>query len=88
MRLYSRPVAMEGARREFASLSIGYSESPEALAVEADALVLVTEWPQYRDLGWRALAQSMRIPLLLDGRNFLEREVLERAGFRYFAVGR
>lgn len=82
------PVAMEGARREFAGLPIGYCDSPEALAVEADALVLVTEWPQYRELAWRALAQSMRIPLLLDGRNFLEREVLEGAGFRYFAVGR
>lgn len=82
------PVAMECARRECASLPIGYSESPEALALEADALVLVTEWPQYRDLPWPALAQSMRIPLILDGRNFLERDVLEGAGFRYFAMGR
>ncbi|HPQ16298.1 MAG TPA: UDP-glucose/GDP-mannose dehydrogenase family protein, partial [Bryobacteraceae bacterium] len=60
----------------------------ETLAAEADALVLVTDWPEYRNLPWSALAKLMRTPLVVDGRNFLERDVLERAGFRYLGMGR
>lgn len=82
------PVALERARREYGDSSICFADSPELLAMEADALVLVTEWPLYRDLPWRELAATMRTPLLLDGRNFLERETLEPAGFRYVGMGR
>ncbi len=82
------PIALERARREFGDTNLCFAESMDLLAMEADALVLVTEWPQYRDLPWRKLAQAMRTPLLLDGRNFLDREALEEAGFRYLAMGR
>jgi UDPglucose 6-dehydrogenase len=57
------------------------------MAEETDALVLVTEWPQYRELPWEQMAQCMRRRLLLDGRNFLDRETLVRLGFRYVGVG-
>jgi UDPglucose 6-dehydrogenase len=82
------PVALDRARRETNATPIAYCDSPEELAVEADALVLVTEWPQYQDLRWGELARSMRTPLILDGRNFLDRCRLERAGFRYLGMGR
>jgi UDPglucose 6-dehydrogenase len=82
------PVAMGRARAECADLDISFAESPAALAFDADALVLVTDWPQYRELPWVAMARSMRTPLLLDGRNYLDRETLERAGFRYLGMGR
>jgi UDPglucose 6-dehydrogenase len=82
------PVALDRSRQDFQGLPVCYSESMQALAAEADALVLVTDWPQYRNLPWPALAQCMRTPLILDGRNFLERDVLERAGFRYLGMGR
>lgn len=82
------PVALERARRELAELPVCFSDSIDLLAMEADALVLVTDWPQYRDLPWRELAGIMRTPLVLDGRNFLDREPIERAGFRYLAMGR
>lgn len=81
------PIALDRARRECDS-SVGLVESVEQLAVDADALVLVTEWPQYRDLPWAKLAGLMRTPLLLDGRNFLERAALEAAGFQYIGMGR
>lgn len=82
------PIAMDRARRECAGSSICFAGSIELLAMDSDALVLVTEWPQYRELPWHALAGSMRTPLILDGRNFLEKEALEAAGFRYVGMGR
>jgi UDPglucose 6-dehydrogenase len=82
------PIAMDRAKRECCDLPIAFVPNAGKLAEEADALVLVTEWPQYRELAWSDLAAIMRTPLMLDGRNFLERDVLERAGFRYLGMGR
>jgi UDPglucose 6-dehydrogenase len=81
------PVALERARRECASLGMTFCDSVEAVASDADALLLVTEWPQYRELNWEALAKKMANPLLIDGRNCLEAAVLEKAGFRYLGMG-
>lgn len=82
------PVALERARREWSKLDVQYCDDVTALAQDADALVLVTDWPQYRDLPWETLAATMRQPLLIDGRNFLDRERLQRAGFTYLGMGR
>lgn len=82
------PIALDRARAECAGLPVSFSETPESLAIDADALVLVTDWPQYHDLPWPQVAASMRTPIILDGRNFLERDLLERAGFRYLGMGR
>jgi UDPglucose 6-dehydrogenase len=54
----------------------------------ADAAVLVTEWPEFREIDWNAAAASMRHQLVVDGRNFLDGELLQRAGFTYEGVGR
>jgi UDPglucose 6-dehydrogenase len=55
----------------------------------ADAVVLVTEWPEFRELDWAGEVRSrVREPLVVDGRNFLDRELLTRAGFTYEGVGR
>ncbi len=80
------PVAMPRFRHEYPSLEILCCDSPEEVASGADALVLITEWPQYRDLPWERLAQAMQTPILLDGRHVLERARLERAGFRYISL--
>ncbi len=82
------PVALERARHECGDMGISFADSAEALTADIDALVLVTEWPQYRELPWDSIAKKMRTPLLLDGRNFLDRAALEAAGFRYVAMGR
>ena len=82
------PVALPRAQREWPKLEVHYCETVETLAQDCDALVLVTDWPQYRDLPWEHLATRMRQPLLLDGRNFLDRERLRRAGFTYVGLGR
>jgi UDPglucose 6-dehydrogenase len=54
----------------------------------ADAAVLVTEWPEFREVDWDDAKQRMRKPLLVDGRNFLDGDLLEKAGFTYEGVGR
>jgi UDPglucose 6-dehydrogenase len=60
----------------------------EQLAQDADALVLVTEWPEFRELPFEALAQRMRTPVIVDGRNCLDRHVLLEAGIEYIGIGR
>jgi len=80
------PVAMERFRRERPDLDVTLCETAEGVARDADALVLVTEWPQYRELDWEALAAGMRSPIMLDGRYVLDRVRLARAGFRYVAL--
>jgi UDPglucose 6-dehydrogenase len=54
----------------------------------ADAAVLVTEWPEFAELDWAEVANRMARPLIVDGRNFLDAEVLAAAGFEYEGVGR
>ena len=80
------PVALPRARREYGDSGIAFCEDPVEMAKGADALVLVTEWPQYRDLPWEDLAREMRHPLVLDGRQFLDRPRLTRAGFHYVGI--
>ena len=55
----------------------------------ADAVVLVTEWPEFRELDWAGeVKRRMRAPIVIDGRNFLDREALLEAGFTYEGIGR
>jgi UDPglucose 6-dehydrogenase len=54
----------------------------------ADAAVLVTEWPEFAELDWDEVKWRMRFPLIVDGRNFLDREALIAAGFTYEGIGR
>ncbi|MEN9207821.1 MAG: UDP-glucose/GDP-mannose dehydrogenase family protein [Gloeomargarita sp. GMQP_bins_120] len=82
------PVALERAQREWSKLAVQYCDDVLALARDADALVLVTDWPHYQELPWETLTRVMRQPLLIDGRNCLDRERLRQAGFTYLGVGR
>jgi UDPglucose 6-dehydrogenase len=77
------PVAMERFRADHSSLDVTCCATAEEVAEDADALVLVTEWPEYRELDWERLAKSMRGAFLVDGRHTLDRGRLTRAGFRY-----
>ncbi|MGK2932401.1 MAG: UDP-glucose dehydrogenase family protein, partial [Solirubrobacterales bacterium] len=80
------PVAMDAAR----SLLPGVEMRDTALsALEgSDAAVLVTEWPEFRELDWAGAASTMKRPLIIDGRNFLDADVLHGAGFAYEGIGR
>ena len=61
---------------------------PERLADSCDALVLVTDWAQFKNLDYGKMAGLMNAPVMIDGRNFLDQKSLESAGFQYIGVGR
>ena len=69
-------------------LMVEFCEDPYTTAEGADALVLVTEWPQYKELDLSQLAANMRTPILLDGRNLFDPNEARKAGWTYLGVGR
>jgi UDPglucose 6-dehydrogenase len=81
------PVAEEPARTALGP-AVELADSAEAALQDADAAVLVTEWPEFADLDWPAAAGSMARALIVDGRNFLDVEALRAAGFAYEGIGR
>jgi UDPglucose 6-dehydrogenase len=80
------PVAGGVARPMLPSVDI--CEDPYAALADADAAVLVTEWPQYAELDLGRVKQLLRTPLLVDGRNLFEPSVVTDAGISYECVGR
>jgi UDPglucose 6-dehydrogenase len=67
---------------------VEFVDSPADALRDADAGVVVTEWPELRDLPWRELRATMRTPLLIDGRNHLDADAMRAAGFAYEGMGR
>ena len=82
------PAALPAFRSRHGDLPVRYAKSPRDAAAEADALILITEWPDYRNLDWADLAGVMQGDLIVDGRNLLDKEILENYGFRYRGIGR
>jgi UDPglucose 6-dehydrogenase len=81
------PVAMDRAQELLGGATVADS-ALDALD-GADAVVLVTEWPEFRELDWAGEVKSrLKTPVVVDGRNFLDREALVAAGFTYEGVGR
>jgi UDPglucose 6-dehydrogenase len=82
------PVAMEACREQNTELRIFYANDAIEAAQNADAVVLVTEWPEFSQIGLAELARVMHKPLLVDGRNFFDPEHAKAAGFDYVGIGR
>ncbi|HRN19742.1 MAG: UDP-glucose/GDP-mannose dehydrogenase family protein [Trueperaceae bacterium] len=82
------PVAMPNARAFYPDLPVQYAESETELALGCDALVVVTDWPQYRQLDFSTLAGEMRGDLVLDARNMLQASAVTEAGLKYVGIGR
>jgi UDPglucose 6-dehydrogenase len=80
------PVAAEEAGRLIVGLDL--AASPEQAIAGADAVVLVTEWPEFAELDWKRAAESMRGGVVVDGRNFLDPDAVRGAGLRYEGIGR
>jgi len=70
------------------SHGVDFKDSAMAVGQGADALVLVTEWPEFGELDLAELASSMRGTLLIDGRNFLDADKVREAGLDYEGIGR
>jgi UDPglucose 6-dehydrogenase len=85
VRVYD-PIAVPRARDLLGGATV--ADTAEAALDGADAAVLVTEWPEFRDLDWAAAGKTMARPIVVDGRNFLDGDLLRSAGFTYEGVGR
>jgi UDPglucose 6-dehydrogenase len=81
------PEAMEECRHHHLRERIEYAERPMEALRGADALVLVTEWNEFRRPDFEQVRSLLARPLIFDGRNIYSRAVLERLGFEYFGIG-
>jgi UDPglucose 6-dehydrogenase len=80
------PVAEDEARKLMTGVEFA-SSALEAIA-GADAIVLVTEWPEFGELDWNEVAKSTTGRVLIDGRNYIDGEAARAAGFAYEGIGR
>jgi UDPglucose 6-dehydrogenase len=67
---------------------VKFAEDPYDLADGCDAIILVTEWNEFKQLDFDRIRQSMKTPILIDGRNVHEPETMRALGFAYRGVGR
>ena len=81
------PVGIDEAKKVLPN-EVEFSSSIEEATKEADALVIMTEWNQYRGLDLNKLKRGMRGDIFIDLRNIYEREAMTDLGFNYFCVGR
>jgi UDPglucose 6-dehydrogenase len=86
VKAYDPIISQTGMRHGLSGVIV--ETDPERLADGCDALVLVTDWEQFRNLDYVKMAKLMNNPVMIDGRNFLDREALESAGFRFLGIGR
>ncbi|NEO87122.1 MAG: UDP-glucose/GDP-mannose dehydrogenase family protein [Spirulina sp. SIO3F2] len=85
VKAYDPIVSQTGMRHGLSGVQV--ETDVERLADGCDALVLVTDWQQFKSLDYATLAKSMHHAVIIDGRNFLDREAAIAAGFRYIGVG-
>jgi len=81
------PKAMENMKHVFKD-EVEWSPDPVSCAVGADAVALLTDWPQYSTLPFRKIAATMNQPIIFDGRNCLHRDLMRETGFQYYPMGR
>ncbi|ARO31358.1 UDP-glucose/GDP-mannose dehydrogenase family protein [Rhizobium sp. L9] len=79
------PEGMDNARKVIENIE--YANGPYEAAADADALVIVTEWNQFRALDFNRLKQSMRAPVLVDLRNIYRSDEIRKHGFTYTGIG-
>jgi UDPglucose 6-dehydrogenase len=82
------PVATDSCKQQNPNLRISYCPDAFAAAEHADAVVIVTEWPEFADLSLPKLAARMNKPVMIDGRNLFQPERARDAGFDYTGIGR
>ncbi len=89
LRLYD-PAAMENVKQVFPEdpPKLVYCKSAVEAATNAYAILLVTEWDEFRNIDWTQIRQVVALPIIVDGRNCLSPEIVKEAGFEYYGVGR
>lgn len=80
------PIAIEESRRILGD-TVTFAQDIYDTSVDADAIMVVTEWKEFRLPSWKALKKIVQSPVLLDGRNIYEKSDLEENGFMYYGIG-
>lgn len=81
------PVAMDECRRRVGDV-VEYAKDMYDAVLDADALLMLTEWKQFRLPSWGVIARSMKTPVIIDGRNIYDADDMKRQGFEYHCIGR
>ncbi|WP_321479836.1 UDP-glucose/GDP-mannose dehydrogenase family protein [uncultured Bacteroides sp.] len=81
------PVAMEECERRIGD-AVEYATDMYDAVLNADALLLLTEWKQFRLPSWRVIKKAMNAPLIIDGRNIYDAHEMEEQEFEYYCIGR
>lgn len=81
------PEAVENTKRVFGD-RISYAESANACLSDADALIIATEWNEFRKPDFIVMKKMMKQPIIFDGRNLYELEDMDKSGFVYYSIGR
>jgi len=80
------PVAMHEAKKDLGE-QIEYSKDPNDALIDADALLIVTEWPEFRTPNFKVMSKLMKEKVIFDGRNIYDLEEMEEHGFTYYCIG-
>lgn len=81
------PVAMEEAKKHHLGDSVIYAKDIYDATLEADAILMVTEWNEFRIPTWEVIKRTMKKPVVFDGRNIYNKEEMNDIGFDYFGIG-
>jgi UDPglucose 6-dehydrogenase len=79
------PIAMDECKRRIGD-KIDYAKDLYEALLDADALLLVTEWKEFRMPSWSVVKKTMQKPLVIDGRNIYDKQEMKENGFEYFCI--
>jgi UDPglucose 6-dehydrogenase len=82
------PISMERAKKEWKGSEIEYLPNAEAVFSEADAVLLVTEWPEFKGIPFGQAASSMKNRLIIDGRGLMDPAKMSACGIRLITLGK
>ena len=81
------PVAMPECKRRIGN-KVEYAENIYEAVADVDALLIVTEWKEFRLPDWKTVIRSMKSPVIFDGRNIYDPSEMRELGFAYYSIGR
>ena len=82
------PAAMDRAAEVLPSSTVKFAQSPYDVAKQTDAVLILTEWQEFKHLDLARMRESLRYPIVIDGRNLFRPEDMEKHGFIYLSIGR
>lgn len=82
------PAALDRAKAIFGSKMIAYCKDAYEVANGSDALIIATEWAEFRDLDLEQIRAVMAAPVIFDGRNIYDKDKIQKLGFSYISIGR